>query len=92
MLKAHERLASKYALENLVEKVRPRDVLGAYVALNVSGKIRSNSNDFQDYTKVSHNGAHPQYENLTIILNHLRVFHSDCYKILPQFELRTPQN
>lgn len=25
------------------------------------------------------------------MLNYLRVFHSDCYKIIPQFNLRTPE-
>ena len=62
------------------------------MTLNVSGSIKTNNNDFQDYVKKTYNGLHPQYEKLNVILNHLRVFHSDCYKILAQFELRTIQN
>lgn len=31
------------------------------------------------------NGKSPKYDDLEQILNFLKIFHSDCYKILPQF-------
>lgn len=71
--------------------IQARDVLGAYVKLNISGKVTENREEYQNYTKIDYSALNPRYDDLTSILNHLRVFHSDCYKIIPQFDLRTPE-
>jgi hypothetical protein len=92
ILKVNERLADTDSLLNLREAVQPRHVLGIFATLNVSGELKISGSEFQDYTKITHNGANPRYDDLNQILNHLRIFHSDCYKIIPQFELRTPEN
>lgn len=44
---------------------------------------------YPSYTKEAMNGASPSYSDLNNILNFLKVFHSDCYKILPRFSLYT---
>jgi hypothetical protein len=36
------------------------------------------------------NNAPPPLGRLEQIVNHFKVFHSDCYKILPKFELVSP--
>ena len=62
-----------------------RGVLGAYVSVNVSGTLRVPEKSYPVYSKPDMNGRNPKFEDLNGILNFLRVFHSDCYKILPQF-------
>ena len=65
--------------------------MGAFVGIDLKGVIKIPTDLTQNYGKKTHNGAYPQYSYLEQILNHLRVFHSDCYKIIPQFNLRTTQ-
>ena len=91
ILRKGERLSSPEALQNLVPTIRPRSVLGAFVGLNVSGAVKEATHEYRNYNKLQFNGAYPRYQDLGIILNHLRVFHSDCFKLIPQFNLRTPQ-
>lgn len=65
--------------------IAPRAVLGAFVGVNVTGKVIHSDTYFEWYNKLEHNGKNPQFNVLNSVLNHLRVFHSDCYKIIPQF-------
>jgi len=91
ILKTHERLAATDSLTKLVEKIQPRDVLGSFVMLNISGTLSKNEEEYQNYNKYEFNGLNPKVPDLEKIKNHLRVFHSDCFKIIPQFELVTPR-
>lgn len=67
----------------------PRGVLGAYVGLNYTGNVLFTRDTYTEYKKYQYNGRNPRIGDLENIINHLRVFHSDCYKIIPQFNLRT---
>lgn len=78
-------------LQLLSQAIVPRPVLGAFVGINLNGKIIHSDTYFQWYNKFQHNGKNPKFQILNAVLNHLRVFHSDCYKIIPQFQLRTPE-
>lgn len=89
ILKQFERIIDEEGLKLLSQALVPRPILGAFVGVNVSGKIIHSNTYFEWYNKMEHNGKNPQYEVLNSVLNHLRVFHSDCYKIIPQFDLRT---
>jgi len=77
------------ALKNLADFLKPRGVLGAYVGLNYNGKNIFIKETYSNYNKLEYNGKNPRIDDLESIVNHLRVFHSDCYKIIPQFNLRT---
>lgn len=50
-MKTHERLSKSDSLQNLVKTIQPRDVLGAYVSLNISGSISINPYEMQNYNK-----------------------------------------
>ena len=91
VLRSYERLIDRGALESLAKSLEPRPVLGAFVALNISGQIRQPTALFEDYNKLDYNAKEPKYDSLNTVLNQLRVFHSDCYKIIPQFVLKTPE-
>jgi hypothetical protein len=89
ILKRTEAIGGEQKLHRLAESLAPREVLGAFVALNVQGKQKSMATLYQFYSKAQFNGNNPSYADLENILNFLRVFHTDCFKILPQFALRT---
>jgi hypothetical protein len=69
--------------------VTPRGVLGVFAGVEVNSVLLNIESNYYDYNKVEYNGKEIKYKVLNEVLNHLRVFHSDCYKIIPQFELRT---
>ena len=91
VLRREEQIEGDQSLQRLESAIVPRGVLGALVGVSVSGKVTFSSSSFEWYKKIKHNGRNPAYEVMNDILNHLRVFHSDCYKIIPQFELRSPE-
>jgi tRNA A37 threonylcarbamoyladenosine biosynthesis protein TsaE len=62
-------------------------VLGVFVGINYNGKTSLTSKTYTDYNKLEYNAKHPKFSDLESIVNHLRVFHSDCYKVIPQFNL-----
>lgn len=91
VLRRNESLNDVESLQVLSEAMGPRNVLGAFVGLNISGQVQHSKDVYPNYNKVEYNSKEPKLKDLSTILNHLRVFHSDCYKIIPQFDLRTPE-
>ena len=77
--------SSVEGLTRLAQNVATRGVLGAFVSMKVSGTLRTPKKTYPNYNKLEMNGRNPKYDDLNDILNFLKVFHSDCYKILPQF-------
>jgi len=77
------------SLKILANFVKPRGVLGAYVGINYNGNNIFTKETYTNYNKLEFNGKSPKIDDLESIVNHLRVFHSDYYKIIPQFNLRT---
>jgi hypothetical protein len=91
VLKRVESFSDVEGLQLLAKAVEPRGILGSFLGLNITRKVRHVKDVFSNYNKADYNGKEPKYAELAEILNHLRVFHSDCYKIIPQFDLRTPE-
>ena len=65
-------------------------LLGIFASLNVSGTIRQTDTFMEWYNKAEHSGLFPKFDIINDILNYIRIFHSDYYKIIPRFELTTP--
>ena len=76
----------------MIPTIQPRSFLGAYVGLNVSGTIKQANMSYNEYNKKQFNGGYPSFKDIDYIANHLRVFHSDCYKLIPQHDLRSIHN
>jgi hypothetical protein len=90
LLNRGERLGSKDALRELSECVRPREVLGCLLALEVEGvKLVPERANRRFHRK--HDGiVNPDLEMMKNMSNHLRVFSVEVYKFLPQFDMRDP--
>ena len=89
ILHRNETINRNDGLQLLANTVRPRQILGTFNSLNVSGVLKQTESYMEWYNKFEHNGKTPKTDIHEKIINYLRVFHSDCYKIIPQFELRT---
>ena len=92
ILKKEEEITEVEALTKLSVELQSRRVLGAYVGVSVDGSVSFTSSAYPIYNKPEYNGQTMRYKPMNQILNHLRVFHSDCYKIIPQFALRSVEN
>lgn len=85
VLNKKETLNSKDFLKNLASKLAPHGVLGAFLSVNISGDVKIPSTAYENYSKKEFLWEKSSLEDIEKIVNHFRVFHSDCYKILPQF-------
>ena len=68
--------------------MEPRHVLGAMIPLRIDGELHVPYLSMGQFYRKNDGIVNPKIPLLTNISNHLRLFSVECYKFLPQFDLR----
>lgn len=66
----------------------PREVLGAFLPLEVDGEVLNPKAALGRFYRKEDGILNPKLNLLKNITNHLRLFSVEVYKFLPQFDLR----
>ena len=86
LLNYNDRFNSPTALQHIALAVEPRDLVGAYLAIEREGKL-----EVPQPMKMNRKDEGIVNRNITkmeAILNHFRVFSVECFRLIPQFDLR----
>jgi hypothetical protein len=78
-------------LGTIAETVKPREVVGALIGLELQGKVQMPGEDHLRFHRGREGIVNPDIAKMEAILNHMRVFAIESFRYIPQFDLRDIQ-